>query len=210
MLMGMVRVALLASFVALSACGGQESGESVDASIDAPAETSTDAHADAFHCPVHECTPDPSRPVPGFCCTEACTGAPCTTSDPPSCFLPCSDTGLQGKLYCGPDGTWQAGLGLFPCGPADAGADAPTCSIGDALVSDASCSATDAGEGCGVGEVCAVEVGGPMRRGATWCVTIPPECGGTPTCACMGVCACGHWRCVDGPTGEIFCDDGTI
>jgi hypothetical protein len=88
--------------------------------------------------------------------------------------------------------------------------DAPKCSIGDALVSDASCAAGDA-DSCGAGEVCAVEIGGPMKRGATWCVTIPPECGGVPTCPCMGVCACGSWRCVDGTIdGEIFCDDGTI
>jgi hypothetical protein len=184
---------VVAACLAAIGCAGQEGGSDVDAMADAH------AHAE------------------GGTCTA---GAPCAVGD--SCELPCSG-GYRGRLYCS-DGTWQAGLGLFPCSDFDAAsdtnvtfdtadrrdaADAPTCSIGDALVSDASCTAMDAG--CADGAVCAVEIGGPMRRGATWCVTIPPECGGVPTCACMGVCACGSWRCVDGTAaGEILCDDGTI
>jgi hypothetical protein len=195
----------IAACFALLACGGTEAGDAADASADT---NPFDGFAPV--CPVDICTDDPSKP-PTYCCQESCIGAPCDPSEAP-CMLPCI-AGMRGHLYCA-DGTWQSGHGLFPCGGFDAGpedaADAPTCSLGDAVVADASCSAADGGAGCGAGEICAVEVGGPRRRGATWCVTIPPECGGTATCACMGVCACGTWRCVDGPTGEIYCDDGTI
>ena len=194
---------LIGASLAFLACGGSESGDAADASA---TDTRVD-EADIHVCPTEVCIDDPTH----RCCTEACVGAPCDPSAP-ACPMQCGPSGYRGNLYC-TDGTWQAGLGLFPCSfpdaAVDADADAPTCSIGDALVPDTSCSASDAG--CGTGEVCAVEVGGPMKRGATWCVTIPPECGGTPTCACMGACACGHWRCIDGTAaGEILCDDGTI
>jgi hypothetical protein len=204
-----VDAVIVAAVVVIAGCGGSEAGDAVDAPVDA---RDTGGGGDALGCSIAVCAASPDVPSIDHCCSEACVGAPCNASDP-ACFLPCSPSGFRGELFC-TDGTWQAGLGLYPCGAGfdagvDADADAPTCSIGDALVADAACSAADGG--CDDGAICAVEIGGPMKRGATWCVKIPPECGSKPTCACMGACACGTWRCVDGTaTDEIYCDDGTI
>lgn len=44
------------------------------------------------------------------------------------------------------------------------------------------------------------------------CTTIPPECNGTPSCACMADCFCppgGFNKCIQGQ-GSLSCDNGTV
>lgn len=66
---------------------------------------------------------------------------------------------------------------------------------------------------CPAGSLCAVEIGGVKGGGGSGCVPIPTACSTTPTCACMGLCACGESfgraeLCTDVPTGGFRCDDG--
>lgn len=67
--------------------------------------------------------------------------------------------------------------------------------------------------GCPAGTVCVSEAGGVAGGGGEYCAPIPVECHGTPTCACMGSCACRSGvglrpeRCSD-QSGAIVCDDG--
>jgi hypothetical protein len=71
--------------------------------------------------------------------------------------------------------------------------------------------------GCPAGTICAVEIGGVAGGGGEYCAPVPDPCRSTPTCACLGSCACGTSfgrpeTCVDardqdgGPT--IQCDNG--
>jgi hypothetical protein len=56
------------------------------------------------------------------CCPpDAKGGAVCSVANA-ECFTRCSGEGLRGHLFCGTDGTWIAGRGLFPCGEGDSGA----------------------------------------------------------------------------------------
>jgi hypothetical protein len=51
-------------------------------------------------------------------------------------------------------------------------------------------------------QVCVHISVGPVER--LHCVALPPECGGTPSCACMGASVCGGIPCSEG-SGEIVC-----
>src|SRR6266700_6504004 len=67
--------------------------------------------------------------------------------------------------------------------------------------------------GCPAGTVCAVEIGGVAGGGGEYCAPIPTECHGTPTCACMGSCACNsavgiHPELCSVQNGMINCDNG--
>jgi hypothetical protein len=69
--------------------------------------------------------------------------------------------------------------------------------------------------GCPAGTVCVSESGGIAGGGGEYCAPIPVECHGTPTCACMGSCACRSGaglrpeRCSD-QGGAITCHNGII
>jgi hypothetical protein len=88
--------------------------------------------------------------------------------------------------------------------PLDSG---PTCIANAASWSFYACPA------CPDGSVCTTETGGVAGGGGSWCVSIPPECAGTPTCACMATCACTHGvggrpeKCTDRPSG-LECNNG--
>lgn len=100
--------------------------------------------------------------------------------------------------------------------PKDAGdaasADSnPLCTYSDGGTSDGgrlSCTG-----GCPAGTVCVVEVGGVAGGGGEYCAPIPTECHGTPTCACMGSCACNstigiHPEMCSVQNGSVYCDNG--
>jgi hypothetical protein len=58
-----------------------------------------------------------------------------------------------------------------------------------------------------------VEVGGVAGGGGEYCAPIPTECHGTPTCACMGSCACNstigiHPEMCSVQNGSVYCDNG--
>jgi hypothetical protein len=59
--------------------------------------------------------------------------------------------------------------------------------------------------GCPAGTVCVGESGGVAGGGGAYCAAIPVECNGTPTCACMGACAC---RSGVGLRPEVCSDEG--
>lgn len=66
--------------------------------------------------------------------------------------------------------------------------------------------------GCPAGTVCVREAGGVAGDGGSYCAPLPVECHGTPTCACMGECACRsgvHFpeSCSE-QDGEIICQNG--
>lgn len=67
--------------------------------------------------------------------------------------------------------------------------------------------------GCPAGTVCVVEVGGVAGGGGDHCAPIPTECHGTPTCACMGSCACNSTIGIQPEmcsvqNSSIYCDNG--
>jgi hypothetical protein len=71
--------------------------------------------------------------------------------------------------------------------------------------------------GCPAGTICAVEIGGVAGGGGEYCAPIPDPCRSTPTCACLGSCACGTsfgrpQTCVDARDQDggqtIQCDNG--
>jgi len=121
-------------------------------------------------------------------------------------------------VHCGCDGHEVDTGSEFPKGysavptrgpgvcPGDGGTDAPVCD----RLPGAGCPTKP----CPTGTKCAMEIGGPRGGGDTWCVPIPSRCAATPTCACMGLCACGvsfnrPEACVDVADGSRFwCDDG--
>jgi hypothetical protein len=67
--------------------------------------------------------------------------------------------------------------------------------------------------GCPPGNVCVGEIGGVAGGGGSFCVPIPSQCQGAPSCDCMAACACTHGFgvrpeiCTDQP-GTIQCDNG--
>jgi hypothetical protein len=130
------------------------------------------------------------------------------------------DGGTSARRYCGcdgsavdaasayPDGWAQVptrGVGVCPGGGADGGA---SCIRRPA----AGCPTTP----CPDGTVCAYEIGGVAGGGGSWCLPIPGACATTPTCACMGLCACGTSAgraeaCADATHGAVpvlACDNG--
>lgn len=113
------------------------------------------------------------------CCDEPGCAPYCT----PGICLPCSDGSL------------------LDTGSADAD-DAGVCfeSLDASAVSPADCPA---------GSVYMVQVGGVAGGGPSWCAPIPPECNGTPTCACLGACGCApHDSCDDTLSSDtIYCDN---
>jgi hypothetical protein len=71
--------------------------------------------------------------------------------------------------------------------------------------------------GCPAGTICALEIGGVAGGGGEYCAPVPDRCRSTPTCACLGSCACGASfgrpeTCSDGSDQDggqtIQCDDG--
>jgi hypothetical protein len=67
--------------------------------------------------------------------------------------------------------------------------------------------------GCPAGTVCVTEAGGVAGGGGAYCAAIPVECHGTPTCACMGACACRSGvglrpELCSEQGGGLICDNG--
>lgn len=71
--------------------------------------------------------------------------------------------------------------------------------------------------GCPAGTICAIEIGGVAGGGGEYCAPIPDRCRNTPSCACLGRCACGASfgrpeACSDGRDQDggqtIQCDNG--
>ena len=62
---------------------------------------------------------------------------------------------------------------------------------------------------CPAGTIC-LKASGPLETDLG-CTTIPPQCNGTATCACMKDCFCsgGIDQCVDGTT-YLMCNNGAI
>ena len=145
----------------------------------------------------------------------------CTTSG--TCVTPHAvEAGAPSVRYCGCDGSAVEGAAGYPDGlspirirgagvcpgvSVDGGA-APSCTRGP----ESGCPTTP----CPAGTVCADEIGGVAGGGGSWCAPIPADCAATPTCACMGLCACGSFagwaeRCADASHGAVTvlaCDDG--
>jgi hypothetical protein len=89
----------------------------------------------------------------------------------------------------------------------------PTDSGGDAVALDAAeCTPpnTPCGTSCPQGTIC-LKASGPQEHDLG-CTTIPPECNGTATCACMADCFCpqgGINQCTVGQ-GYLECNNGAI
>ncbi|MEO5767305.1 MAG: hypothetical protein ABIS92_03050 [Polyangia bacterium] len=97
----------------------------------------------------------------------------------------------------------------------DAGDDATlTCSYpdGGASIDGSAFNGVCPATGCPAGTVCVFEIGGVAGGGGESCAPIPDKCHGTPTCACMGGCACtntfGRPETCSDQRGSIACDDG--
>ena len=127
----------------------------------------------------------------GACRTQ---GLPCSSSQ--TCCAPFICIGTCSMLVSPSDGA------------------APMCTYADGGTPDGGafnglCPTT----GCAAGTVCVVEVGGPGGGGGEYCAPIPNECHGTPSCACMGSCACtnsfgGRPESCSVQNSMIYCDNG--
>jgi hypothetical protein len=137
-------------------------------------------------------------------------GCLCATSEqacPAGCyrFYTEADAGLEIKgCYNGPPADSERPAdGGTSCTYDNAGAPGKPSDFGGACPKS----------GCPAGTVCVAEAGGVAGGGGEYCAPIPFDCHGTPTCACMGACACRSGAglrpemCFDG-AGLITCDNG--
>jgi hypothetical protein len=210
------------SFLVALLVGCSSSGAAATSAPDADADqadASVDTGDDSYFALPTSCT-RASECASSELCAHPVGGC----AAPGYCVTPrAADGGSTSRRLCGcdgsvvdveavyPDGYAQVptrGEGVCPGVPGDGG-DAPVCVRGP----ESGCPSTP----CPAGTVCAYEIGGVAGGGGSWCAAIPSACTATPTCACMGLCACGTthagWaeRCTDQSGGAaivLACDDG--
>ncbi|MDB4981622.1 MAG: hypothetical protein JWM82_2374 [Myxococcales bacterium] len=149
----------------------------------------------------------PDGSGPPIVCNAGCLCAKSEQSCPAGCyrFYAEADAGLEIKgCYNGPPADSERPAdGALSCTYDNGGAPGKPTDFGGACPKS----------GCPAGTVCVAEVGGVAGGGGEYCAPIPFDCHGTPTCACMGSCACRSGvglrpeRCSEG-AGLITCDNG--
>jgi hypothetical protein len=160
-----------------------------------------------------ECTTAADCKLEDDCC--ACAALPNSTPFP-TCMQNCFQSACTALMYTGmPD--CQAGrcVAGFDCDmnsvvcltPQPACAPGETASVKNGCwdnhcVPTTECSFVSDCTQCGTGQACASYGGGIMK---SHCVDVPPECGGTPSCACMGESLCGSIPCGDDGNGHLTC-----
>jgi hypothetical protein len=148
-----------------------------------------------------------SETVPNVICRAGCLCSDTAESCPSGCFRSFSHYADGGIGFAGcydvpiPD-TGDSG-GAASCTYRDGGGPGSPNDFGKGCP----------GAGCPSGTVCVTEGGGIAGGGGQYCASIPIECDGTPSCACMGVCACtsgvGYQPEICAyEDGSIGCDNG--
>ncbi len=155
-----------------------------------------------------ECTTPNQCKIIDTCCD--CAAIPVSDSAP-VCALNCSTKKCEAAAFTGPpaceagrcvadfncDSSTVVCLGPTPiCQPGYVPLVAGACWQGQCVPAK-ECAFVDDCAACTATQACVFFGGGIMKR---HCVDIPPECGGTASCACMGQSICGGVPC--GGTGN--------
>lgn len=162
-----------------------------------------------------QCTNDAStcQLVNDCCnCVGVGPGETAPTCNIPECFVD-TCTGLGLKDSVNPQCAAGQCVAGFVCDTSKALCDSlpPSCPVGTvasvsgacwgSCVTPTECLSVDSCAACTGNQVCVEDetMLGPVFH----CVAAPPECGGTPTCACMGasVCAGAYHLCSESPAG---------
>lgn len=161
-----------------------------------------------------ECATAADCSLENDCC--ACAGYPTSGPDPSlGCAIDCAQDRCDFLGYSGsPDCQAHRCVAGFVCDPSLVACDAlpPTCAAGETpsvvgtcwgpCVPASECRSVSGCDQCAAGQACVLFGGGFM---ATHCVETAAECGGTPTCACMGASICGSIPCGDDGAGHLTC-----